>query len=441
MLEKNLPLKKSANWIIISFPILFFFTFIFIYAVNLPFRDDYTSVLLFLNNFIDSHHFSDKINLIFQKHYGQIPFFTHIISLFLYQIEGIINFKYMIIIGNLGLLVIFLTLYKDFQLKNDKTLYFLPIAFLFFQPMYSENIYQAMASIGNFYIMSFGLLSLLLLINYKNGLIPFLLAIFFSIMSFLTQANGLIFLFLGIPVLFYQKRVKEGIVWSIFTILSVIFYFFYDLQSGSSINFSILKIPSYLLYFFTFIGNNFGVNENSSIYTQGSGLLQFFLKAVPIAAGILISAYFIFLTITAYYKKNLFLYTILFFLFISAAGAAVTRLDLGMITAVSSRYRVLTILFLIVSYLSLIEIIPEKWKKAVFYSGLCSAVVFCAFSYTLKMKSIQNHREELVQNFKKWKETGTGLGPLAWPVEKGTAESILADSIKRNVYKVPDKLE
>jgi hypothetical protein len=442
MVNKKFSLQSSAYWLIFILPILVFFLYLLVYSLNLPYRDDYTITLLFLNHFVDAHSIGEKINLIFHKHYGQILFYPHIVSLIMYKVAGFVNFKWLMFIGNLGLVAIIFSIYKGFKFEKNKVLFFLPAVFLLFQQMYSEGIFQANASMGNFNIVAFGVLSLLFIVNYRNSWLFLILALVSGALSFLTQVNGFIFVIVAMPILFFQKRIQDGIIWALFTIISIILYFSFEPQTGAGISFNFQRIPEYITYFFTFIGNNFGLNEGSSYFNSSASLLKTIFQILPLIAGVIITGYFLFLTFIRYYEKNPYIYGLFLFLFLTAASAAVMRIDTDGGQPVTSRYRVVTVLFLILSYLSLIEIITkEQWKRVVLAAGLVFAVGFNIFAYCLKTSPIKQHRMELVSSFLNWQKTGKGLTQLAWPKEEGTSESILADSIKRNIYKIPKDLK
>ncbi len=418
-------------------PVIFFFWNIHLYAVNIPYNDDFDTVFGFMNAYSRPHMFIERFNMIFAFWNDHRQPFNKIVTLLMNGFFGNINIKTMIYIGNAGLLIIIFCLYKMFQSEN-KLLFFLPAIFLFFQPGYAENIYFGMASLTNFYVMAFGYLSVLLLTRNYKPFPVFIIALLLSAAAYFTQGNGILFLGTGFLILIYLRKWKESAVWALISAGLFLFYRFYPGGNTAAIH-SGLKIPGInWLYFFNFIGNTFGASTTGYYSKSGIGMIKFISSFAPFIIGLITVAYFMIISVFRYYKKNPALYSVFLFLILSALGASIVRAnDLGIDQAFTSRYRVVTIQFIIVGYLSIIEIIKStKLKNIVLTVSLILSILFCGLMYKLKYNPIKEHRNDLVTSLTKWRETGKGLYPLAHP--NPYANEILKEAVKNNFYRIPD---
>jgi hypothetical protein len=443
ILNNRIGLKKLLVVFAAIIPVVYFFWNIYLYAVNIPYNDDYDTVLGFMNQFLNVGGLKERFDLIAGFWNDHRIAFNKIVIVLMYHLMGHIDLKWMIFIGNMGLILMIGSVFQAFKVKENKLLYFLPALFLFFQPMYSENSFFAGASLANFYIMSFGFLALALLDKKEQKVVSFILAILFAVLSYYSLRNGILFLALGLFMLICQKRYRESAFWLFISIAAVLFYQFYNVApaaaSASSILslFNLKEMGRMILYFLVFIGNNFGTNFSAG-FGSGSKLVQMVSFSMPVIAGLAVCAYFIYLTIMQYYKKNILIYSLFLFLFLTAIGASIDRGGgLGLAQALTSRYRVVTILFFILAYLSFIEILGNSARKKVFFTiAMVLSLLFNVFTYILKHKPILRHREDLIVSLNQWIKIGKGIDPLAHPYPY--ANVILAESVKRKIYIVPE---
>lgn len=423
-------------------PVLVFYINLAIFSVNIPYNDDYPTVYMFMVNFLDSKSWLEHFNLIMGFWNDHRQPVNKLITLLQYSLFGHVSVRLMQFIGNAGLLVIISALYRMFRPKTDKIMLFVPAVFLFFQTGYAENSFFGMASITNFYVMVFGYLSILILSEkskFWGWTIP---AFLLSVAAYFSQANGILFLGTGLLFLLYRKDWKKSGLW---LLLSLPVIFFYRYYSGDFMHWNFIKFeaPNLAninpLYFFYFIGNCFGASFSGYLSEQGGSLVNTITRILPLITGVIVASYFIFLIVIRYDRKNPALFAVFLFLILSAFGAMVVRGgDMGLEQAITSRYRVVSIQFIILIYLSLMELLENTdWLKRLFAASLISSILYCGFIYTIKYKAIVKHRENLIISLRKWKETGKGLYPLAdeW---SDSPDRDLFIYIKRGIYRVPN---
>jgi len=406
-----------ALGIVFILPILVHFWAVFKYGLNIPFWDDFDTVFSFLIKYLDAGTIFEKLQLVFAQHTEHRFALNKIITLLNYYISNI-DFKLLLIIGNLALIGVLAILYRSCTILKNKLFLLIPITLLIFQPQYNESIYWATAALANFYILLFAFLSIFLLS--KNKKLYFYLSIIFALFATFTMGNGLFVFPVGLAILVYQKRYREAVIWFLVTVAIFVSYFHNYISSAGhpSLVQALLNPLNTIIHFFTLIGAPFG-----SLHPN---LLPF-----SIYVGILIVLYFIYLTIRSYFKKNLVIYSFFLFLLITVFVIAFTRSGFGIEQAFSSKYTIVGILFYILSYISFIEIFPFMQKKKFVFVFIVISLAFNVVSYYSNFKYIKDHHDSLVDSMEEWRKNKTGL---LYP-DQERANKLLIEAIEKNIYK------
>jgi len=316
--------------------------FVFKYSVNSPFWDDYDSVLNFLNQFLTNKDFFYRINRLFSQHNEHRIFFSRVIELLYYYVFGKIDFIHLIIVGDMGLILITLTVCIHFAKKHVKlfNLTILPIVMFSFSQY--ELMTWAMASLQQYYQLFFALIAILFFTKSNNAR-DFILGLFFSTLASFTGGGGLIIF----PViLFYYiilKDLKKTLIISIYGIF--IFYIYFVLLHYQSTPIGIasriyaLSHPlAYIKYILIFIGNLAPGFYSSHLY-------------LPIFSGVILLIFAIHIVIQYLSNKmESFLFFSMLFIFATAAAAGVSRISIGVGEAASSRYGIYSLVFLVIIY-------------------------------------------------------------------------------------------
>src|SRR5436190_10173271 len=187
----------------VALPIGFHYFLLDKYAVNIPYLDDFPTILDFLNNFTQTD-FPGKIKLLFAQHMEHRIVFSKLFFLLDYYVLGGVNFKSIILLGNTGLIACLFALYRVTPGDTNKLFYFLPIPFFLIQSQHFESAYWAMACIQNFYVAAFAILALLQLNTpTRKG---FWLAALFSILAIFTSGSGIFVPLCGVLLLILQRQ-------------------------------------------------------------------------------------------------------------------------------------------------------------------------------------------------------------------------------------------
>lgn len=367
-------IKKILIYTGILVPPVLFFVLFFMYSVNAPINDDYQAIMEFINKCISSDSYSEKIKLIFAQHNEHRIVYTRIWTILSYKININVNFTILSLIGNISLIGIAAIFYKRFLFLNKSLLLFIPISIFIFNFTSWENITFAMASLSNFTVYFFILVSLgFITSNTLQRKRNLFLAVLFFFLAVITQGGGLLLFPISIAVLLYKKEYKNLIIYSVSSALIIFFYFYDYNKPEQSIDF-VTSIITYkgniLLFAFAFLGNAFNYYliytntiDASILFTIGIGIFFFLL--------------FGYITYTKYYKRNLFIYSIMLLILVSSFVTAISRVSFGIETAGASRYRINGIIFLITLYFWFIE--TYRMKKGITIGTLFISGVYFLF--------------------------------------------------------------
>ena len=344
-------IKHFGTLLLIIAPPIIFFGLFFRYTINVPVNDDYRAILDNLNKTISTDSISEKISLFFSQHNEHRIVYDRIWTLLCYKINREVNFNYLSLIGNLSLFGIFFLWYQKAQQINKQLLLIIPISILIFNVSFYENMTFAMATMSNITIFLFSLLSIHFLTKEKltNGYL--FSAILFFFFAVFTQGGGLFLVPISLFILAYRKLRKQLIIFSITSLLVILLYF-YGYESPSyhpSALSTLIDFKLRALWFsFAFLGNAFSFNL---IYTNDIN------KSVVLTSviGLLFFVAYLYLIKLKYYKKNLFIFSVLSLIILTSFITGVTRCQFGMETSGASRYRISSVLFLIGLYLAFVQ--------------------------------------------------------------------------------------
>jgi len=365
-------------------------------AVNAPCWDDYDSIVNLFNVFVTADSFSEKISLILHQHNEHRLGFVRLISLLVLYLKGSLNFAFLCYIGNAALIFIVFFLFRAFKMVGRyKLLLFSPILFFLFQPQYFDTLLWPTVLLSNFYVILFVLLALILLC--RKNIFSFFVACILACVATYTQGNGFLVLPVGLIVLLMGGDRKKSLIWLSISALILISYFsgYMKLPEQPNVLDAFMNLKSAVLFGFCFIGSAAG--------------FSFYYPSLIF--GVFIVLYFLYLTGIKYFKNNPIIYFLFLFLLLSAGINTLFRSWQGVEYILSQpRYKFIAVLFLIVMYLSLCEIMQKKRKeKYVAFIGLLVASGFflvSSYGYTPAVFKIS---ETLRRGLLTWYVNGSGL--------------------------------
>jgi len=402
----NQSIKTAASNVLICagiiLPPAFLFAMATKYMPNIPFLDDYDVILHFILKYQNADSFWTSLSLFFEQHNEHRIAFGKLITLLVYHIWGQLDLRLLTFLGNLGLIGCLLVLYKMISIEQrDKFLYFVPISLLLFQFQYVETILWAMAALSNIFVLFFALLSLHMLNT--EGRLNFLVAFLLAVLASFTQGMGIFTFAAAALLLVVKKNVRRFVVWLFLSGMVLGLYFVNYQKPPENPGITIFVAPlSTFKYFVTFLGSSF---------------------PFPFFAGLFFIAFFLFMTWKGYFKKNSAVYCGLVLIFLAAAAAALTRSNLGVEQAISSRYRIVSVLMPIFTYIFLVENYQDRnFKRFIFPVALIGSLVFNILSSSFNYNYFRSHNVKLRAAMMKW---NMGIKSLYYHDKEGVIAYLL----------------
>ena len=388
------------------------------YAVNVAKWDDH-ALREFLFNFDKERTLSGKVYLLFKQHNEHRIVYDRIVTLLDYQLTGKLNFRHLMLVGNLslvGLLVLFVAILRR---ERRPVLYALPVALLLFNLSQWENMFWGMAALQNFSVVLWVLGSLYFLSYTNRWAIAFLLAV----LATLTSGNGMLIWPLGFVLLALQIdgspiRLRQLLLWAGGAIVVVTLYFtgFENPEGNPPDRGSITAIIKSWLAFngaAAEILPGTTALRNSKLLGGALVLLTiFFLVAgfwtyrsailtTPnrfrrLAAG----------NIRFIQASTLFFWGSAIFLLTTAAVVAWSRTGFGAELIITSRYKIYALTLLVLLYSYSIILLRKTGAGLLFGGSLVAGLLLAGLSYLTALDETLWWRQWLLSNQFNWTHTG-----------------------------------
>lgn len=364
---------SSLYFIFAIFPFIFFCIFLIFFATNLPQGDDFALILNFLSDYVATKGgFIAKWKLLSAQFVEHRLFYTRFIVLSQYFLSGKVSFYLITILGNLSLVGIFIVCWRQLQLANYSVYYLIPISLLIFQPCYSyDGVLWPAATLAYNSVSFFTLLTIHWLSSRHS--LHLWLALGAAALCTYTFGNGVLVLVAGAGLLVVQKRWRELLIWGIFT-TSILLVYFSDYQQYQNRNnpiHNLLNHPQYIfLNFLVFLGSALNWDE------EWLRPLHINDSASILAGGLVIATciYLFFQTIKASIQQNTvpllvykkerrfkeFLFGSFIFFILTGFLLCISRVDKDQIFAHINRYRIHSVVGLILTYCMALRYLQSK---------------------------------------------------------------------------------
>lgn len=424
--------------------ILFFFYIFFKYMVNVPINDDY-SILDNFNGLLNADSFLEKTKLFFAQHNEHRILYDKMWFWISYLINGQIDFNMLALVGNLSLLGIFILWAKRAKLSNDYMVLF-PIAALLFNLTFWENMTFPMAGLSNFTGLLFSLVSLSFLCAKELSNKRFFWAVLFCFLAIFTQGGGLLVIPVSLIILLLKKdytRLKN--YGAIGVLFFVIYFIGYESPADSPnlmeslLNF---KIRS-LLFSLAFLGSSFSFSFYNTVNIADN---QSFAKIVNdtmmfnAIVGFAFVAIYAYLIKTKYYTKNLFNFSVMTLVIAISIVTGISRSRFGIETAYASRYRILSVVFVICLIIKALEYVETKKFHALKVNGVIlvlTGLFFYQFNYSQE-EYLYDRKKQVVKGVLNYH---SGNHKLLYGLEQNYCKMVLENSSKNRTYNLLSKKE
>ena len=415
------------SWFVVLLPPALYFYFVYSYSLNLPFADDFTNLSQAIR-FFQSANFNEAFSSLFALGNGHRTAFTRFIYILSHALFGEIDFRILILIGNIPLVVLLYLFFNLLKVPRSNLLYFIPISTLLFQLQFWKNMTWAASSIQHQYILLFTGLTFYFLSKKSNP--GFYTAFFFAIVSVFTLASGWVTIFLGWLILLIHKRYQQSSIWAVGALLLGFFYF-KNFHSTTNIFAGIQSFDgfkNFLMFYSAFLGSAL---SPVNIY-------------IAAGFGIILSFYLCYLTWDKYFERNITVFMFMVYIFLNAIIVAMARSDLGVENVFAPRYKVVSVTLIILVYMSLAERFSSSINK--FRGFVAIGILISAFIYFLTFKpgkfNLETKNKSLRWLTNQWVNTNHGFfyTPGSPGANDKIPNSILLRALDNKFYTLPHEI-
>lgn len=423
---------RGLAWTAAAALIGLYFLFFFKSAVDIPFGDDYAP-LGFVVNFTNPEWGVGKASQILDQHNEHRIATLRLTLLLWYALRHEVNFILIAFLGNAAVVGIALLLARRLKTSaggagGPPSWAFLPVFFLLFQPQHFQLMLWALCTYTNVVVVLLAFLSLYLLTRKRTGKSAswaFASAAVLAVIASYTNGNGLFVFLAGVVVLLVGKDFRRLAPWILIGGLTAFFYF-----QGYVRNPAHPDIWPYLKEHF------FGVVEYFLAVTGAWADFGVLRPFASVAAGILVMAGFVGLTVRGLFRKSPFVSAAALFVLISLGALTWTRAPFTVLQSYEPRYKFTAVVLLVLLYLGGLAVAREKKRKAVAAGFLVFSVIFGGLSYAHNIPKLRAYGPVLADNLIRWNAWRADL-PFASPEQ---AEEILRLTVQRKIYQPPPRL-
>ncbi|WP_031525757.1 hypothetical protein [Dyadobacter crusticola] len=418
-------MQRFLAGIVIVLVALGYFVYNYYYAVNFPYQDDFLLI-----QFIETISqgglgilgVTKELFRTFNDHKAAVPRFVSLIN---YHLTGYLDFRAYIVIVSINVCYIFYFLYLQFRKLDLSLWYFVPAAFLFFQPLYHEISNWALTGMQHSFLTAFTVTAIMLVARRTSG--AFLGAMFCCFLATFTHGNGI----LSFPaIIFYFLCIKDfrgAVMTSVFMIGCFLIYIV-GYESGQA-----GKLPTSVI---SFLSSLFGL-IGSSMSLWSAPVLW---SAVW---GILIVAFVLFIVVKiarTYFNKPVVikpgtveLVALFAFIFITSFVVALFRSWAG--STIASRFQIYASLATVIFYLLLLSYSPFFRRMRVVSIGIGLSAFYCIYSYYKFTGMVAGQKTVYLADVYNWKTNHN-----MFSVEKSilrNADFYLTPAYRKGFFRLP----
>lgn len=416
-------MTKKAFTIILSLilllPVVIFFTVWDYYAINIPKWDDH-AIKTFIVEYAQAGDWQGKIRALFKQHNEHRIALTRFFAWADYALFGHLNYRHLMTAGNV-LLLAAIPLWYELLKKNKKPLFALvPIPFLWMTLAFWENMYWGMAAVQNLGVVTLVLWTLYLVI--QPAAVPFAIAVLLSIVTVLTSGNGLMVLPLGALLLFLAGNRKRFALWLVVSAAQVFCYFYWYTkpESNPESKAGIVQLAKGYMAFLGSFAESIPVLDHFKVCLFIGTML--FLVAVSIASTTLFRIVRNKYAVKFERTTDLFCLGAVLFILGTALIVVYSRAGFGLEGLITSRYKIYSVLLLIIAYLYVVIPIRGSFLSPYITAIIALAVTFNVFSYHYHLVDAYNLRKQLVTWQFNWTYTDKSL---QYPTDTSFAAGIV----------------
>jgi hypothetical protein len=342
-------------------------------AVGIPIFDDYDVVLRGINTISVHPGFLPKlICWMTLEHNGYKLMLENAIVLGQCSLFGHVNFLPLVEVGNAFAFLIFLIVCSMSRVApgdlGRKAILLVPVAYLLFQLQYWEALDFASSSLQVLTVIFFSLLSIYLLC--RDSRWPFAFGCIALVFAIASSPSGFFVMPVGLLILVQFRRWRRMPAWiGVVVLMLAVYLFRYVRPAGGPTHFSIL-------YALNFLGSSPAHHAS-------------------LALGLILCGVFIISVMRRYYKQNPAIFYSTLLILITAIAVSYLRSDLGIAQSLAPRYRIHSSLFLVFSYMFLVENMLPLLKRKSLRRGILTGAGVLSVAFCVLCDAAGTHNLEI----------------------------------------------
>ena len=383
-----MPERKQKSLVIIlavlltAAPIVVFWYVWNQYAVSIPKYDDH-ALKGFLLDLENETSLWGKILQFFRQHNEHRIVYDRFITWLDFSLWGKLSYVRLMVVGNLslvGLMAIFGAVLRRTVPQSPTWLIYLPpVAFLLFNLCQWENMFWGMSALQNFTVVFWVFFSIYLL-TYTDSIV---FAGILATLATLTSGNGLLIWPIGLVVLLLQKQFTRIRVWGVNAIVIIILYFvsYEKLTGNPPVRNSISDLLKAWFAFNGAAAEAFFQRMTLTWCIVLGGIITLCCMSIGVWRLISIAKSAQSQRQQPNTQTDIFLLAGLAFILGTAAIVAWSRTGFGLDVLITSRYKVYSLLLLILVYLFAVTHSARRLRQITGLTGLIVSGLLAWLSY------------------------------------------------------------
>ena len=255
-------ISSPLTRVLLLLPVIGFFIYFFALRYNIPWFDDYENIPYFLNQFLSTPSFTEKLDALMRPNNEHRVLYARLVTLGQYFLTGGLNFANLMLWGNAGLVLMFYLLYRALLRQEGDmkkaVVGVLPVPLLLFSAQMYLMTFTAVFSLQYLSIITLVMLTLFVLTTDRP--VNFGLAVALAVLSSFSMGNGLLVWPAGAAILIIQRRWGALGAWVLLGgVCGYLYFLGYPVQQGNGEGFAyVVKHPLQTLAgFIIFAGSAF----------------------------------------------------------------------------------------------------------------------------------------------------------------------------------------
>lgn len=361
-------------------------------AVSFPSLDDYQTGLDYLCQF-RAADLGGKLRLLVAQHNEHRILFSRLVELICFHVQGRLDFRTIILIGDLGLVTMCAVLVAGAQRTISKAGILALIPLVLLSALQGRQMIWATAALENYWAMAFAVGALWLLTAGDKK--SFAWSCVLAVVATYTSGQGLIGFVAGGAVLLVQQRWKRLQMWLVVFMVVAVPYFWGYVRP---VNHPPMELSLRAIQFFPMVVGG-AVSEFFNLLLAPlighSGFAATVTTTLQMVCGVALLGACGLLGVTGYYRRNLFVsVTILYLLMLCGAGA-VTRSGFGMGHASMSHYKVISGSLAVMVVVALLDLRQSRVKESWILAAAAGLGVAC---WLLFLPQVTGFADELARH-------------------------------------------